>query len=31
MNPSHYLDISLFGIEMNPPRTLDLFGLSIHF
>ena len=31
MNPSHYLDISLFGIEMNPPRTLDLYGLSIHF
>lgn len=31
MNPSDYLDISLFGIEMNPPRTLEIFGLSIHF
>ena len=31
MNPNDYLDISLFGIEMNPPRTLEIFGLSIHF
>ena len=31
MNPSNYLDISLFGIEVNPPRTLEIFGLSIHF
>ena len=31
MNPSNYLDISLFGIEINPPRTLEIFGLSIHF
>ena len=31
MNPSNYADISLFGIEMNPPRTLEIFGLSIHF
>ena len=31
MNPSNYLDISLFGIEMNPPRTLEILGLSIHF
>ena len=31
MNPNNYLDISLFGIEMNPPRTLEIFGLSIHF
>lgn len=31
MNPSDYADISLFGFEMNPPRTLEIFGLSIHF
>ena len=31
MNPSDYSVISLFGLEMNPPRTLEIFGLSIHF
>lgn len=31
MNPSDYTSISLFGLEMNPPRSLDIFGLSIHF
>ena len=31
MNPSNYSDISLFGWVVNPPRTLDFLGLSIHF
>ena len=31
MNPSNYLDISLFGLRMNPPRSFEIFGLSIHF
>ena len=31
MNPSDYLDISLFGLQMNPPRSFEIFGLSIHF
>ena len=31
MNPSNYSDISLFGWVMNPPRTIEIFGLSIHF
>ena len=31
MNPSNYLDISLFGLTMNPPRSFEIFGLSIHF
>ena len=30
MNPSDYTVISLFGIEMNPPRVLELGPLSIH-
>ena len=31
MNPSNYTTISLFGLEINPPRSLDLGSLSIHF
>ena len=31
MNPSNYLDISLFGLRMNPPRSFEIFGLSLHF
>ena len=31
MNPSNYTDISLFGWVMNPPRSIEIFGLSIHF
>ena len=31
MNPSDYSFISLFGLEMNPPRSLELGPLSIHF
>ena len=31
MNPSDYSTISLFGIEMNPPRAITLGSLSIHF
>ena len=33
MNPSDYLSISFpfLGLELNPPRTLDLGPLSIHF
>ena len=30
MNPSSYTDISLFGWVMNPPRTIEIFGMSIH-
>lgn len=26
-----YTKISLFGIEMNPPRSIDIGGFSIHF
>lgn len=28
---SKYTTISLFGIEMNPPRAIDIGSLSIHF
>ena len=31
MNPSDYTAISLFGIQMNPPRSLEIGPLSIHF
>ena len=31
MNPNNYTTISLFGLEINPPRSLDFLGLSIHF
>ena len=31
MNPANYTTISLFGLEMDLPRSLDIFGLSIHF
>lgn len=31
MNPSNYSAISLFGLEMNPPRTIDLGPVSIHY
>ena len=31
MNPDNYSTISLFGLEMDLPRSLDIFGLSIHF
>ena len=31
MNPASYTTISLFGLEMDLPRSLDIFGLSIHF
>ena len=31
MNPSNYTTISLFGLEMDLPRTLDIGPLSIHF
>ena len=31
MNPEDYTSISLFGLTVNPPRTLELGPLSIHF
>ena len=31
MNPSNYSTISLFGMEMNPPRGFELFGMNIRF
>ena len=31
MNPADYTSISLFGLTVNPPRTLELGPLSIHF
>ena len=31
MNPSNYTTISLFGLEINPPRSIDIGSLSIHF
>ena len=31
MNPANYTTISLFGLEMDLPRSLDIFGLSIRF
>mgnify|MGYP003309384873 CR=1 FL=1 len=31
MNPSNYSTISLFGLEMNPPRGFEIGPLSIRF
>lgn len=31
MNPSDYSAISLFGIEVNPPRYIEIGSVSIHF
>ena len=31
MNPNNYSTISLFGLEMNPPRGFELFGMNIRF
>ncbi len=31
MNPSNYTTISLFGLEMDLPRSIDIGSLSIHF
>ncbi len=31
MNPGNYTIISLFGLEFNPPRSIDIGSLSIHF
>jgi phosphatidylglycerol:prolipoprotein diacylglycerol transferase len=31
MNPASYTTISLFGLEMDLPRSLEIFGFSIHF
>ncbi len=31
MNPSNYSTISLFGIEVNPPRAIEIGSISIHF
>ena len=31
MNPSNYTTISLFGLEINPPRSIDIGSLSIQF
>ena len=31
MNPTNYTSFSLFGLEMNPPRAITVFGFSIYF